>query len=224
MKLPIRNIILILFLFTFSYVRSQESISSLVNEQYLQKLVDTAKKYYPKNKTFDHKINFANEALKKAHLSWYDVITFSLAYSPTNTTNATAVTLTGFQAGIFVNLGSLLVKPNNIRQAKEDLAIAELNKKEYALNLEAEVKSRYYKYLQQTVLLKLQNQRAFDWEVYVKQVKYKFEKGEETLESYSKALVSLSEQKQYQTEAEGALLIAKSYLEEIIGKKLEEVH
>lgn len=224
MKLLLKNILTLLLVFTFFFSKSQETISSQINSEYLQKLIDTAKKYYPKNKTFDHRVNIANEAIKKAHLSWFDVVTFSLAYSPTNFTNATTVTLSGIQLGVFFNFGSLLVKPSNIKQAKEELSIAELNKKEYALNLEAEVKSRYYKYVQEKSLVQLQSQRVMDWDAYIKQIKYKFEKGEETLEQYSKALVSLADQKQYLIEAEGSVLIAKSYLEEIIGKKLEDIH
>ncbi|MFX8809197.1 TolC family protein, partial [Acinetobacter baumannii] len=91
----------------------------------------------------------------------------------TNFTNATTVTLSGIQLGVFFNFGSLLVKPSNIKQAKEELSIAELNKKEYALNLEAEVKSRYYKYVQEKSLVQLQSQRVMDWDAYIKQIKYK---------------------------------------------------
>ena len=54
--------------------------------------------------------------------------------------------------------------------------------------------------------------------------KYKFEKGEETLENYSKAIVALNAQKQNIISSEGNVLIAKSGLEEIIGKKLEDIH
>jgi outer membrane protein TolC len=195
-----------------------------VNNAYLQKLIDTAKVYYPKYKTFNHRINIALEDVKKAKLSWFDLITFSLTYSPNNSTTIMTPTLTGYQVGMFFNVGNLIVKPHTIKQAKEEVAIATLNKQEYDLNIEAEVKSRYYKYIQYLAALKIENESIIDIEAILKQAKYRFEKGEETLENYSKAIIAFNAQKQNIVSAEGYVLIAKSSLEEIIGKKLEDIH
>jgi outer membrane protein TolC len=197
---------------------------SEINTVYLQKLIDTAKVYYPKYKTYDHRIKIADDNIKKTKVSWFDVLTFSLSYSPTNATSSATPTLNGYQAGLFFNVGNLLVKPHNITQAKEELAIAELNKKEYILSIEAEVKTRYYKYIQELTILKLQKQKLLDRDILVTQSKHRFERGEETLENYTKAMSSYSDQKQVIFEVEGALLIAKSNLEEIVGKKLEEIN
>ena len=60
-------------------------------------------------------------------------------------------------------------------------------------------------------------------EALCKQMKLKFERGEETFENYSKSLIQLVDNKQRLVETEGMLLISKSNLEEMIGKKLEEV-
>jgi len=133
-------------------------------------------------------------------------------------------TLTGYQVGMFFNVGNLIVKPHTIKQAKEEVAIATLNKQEYDLNIEAEVKSRYYKYIQYLAALKIENESIIDIEAILKQAKYRFEKGEETLENYSKAIIAFNAQKQNIVSAEGYVLIAKSSLEEIIGKKLEDIH
>ena len=219
-----KYLVIIVFVFSSSFVSAQQSLMQQVDNVLLKKLIDTAKLYYPKMGTFSHRINIANEEVKKARASWFELLTFSLSYSPTNTTNALTPTLSGYQVGVFFNLGALLEKPHNIRQAKEEVVIAELNKKEYNLNIEADVKSRYYKYLQVLAVLKLERESIVEIESITKQSKYKFEKGEETLENYSKAIVALNAQKQNIISSEGNVLIAKSGLEEIIGKKLEDIH
>ena len=57
----------------------------------------------------------------------------------------------------------------------------------------------------------------------MEQMKYKFQKGEETLESYNKYMVSYDDRVQAKIESEGSLLIAKSNLEELVGLKLEQI-
>lgn len=224
MQISVKYLVLIFFVFSASFVQSQELLIQSVNNAYLQKLIDTAKVYYPKYKTFDHRINIASDNITKAKLSWFDLFTFSLSYSPSGATTITQPTLTGYQIGLFFNVGNLIVKPHNVKQAKEEMAIAQLNKKEYDLNIEAEVKSRYYNYIKCQAALKIENESAIDIEAILKQAKYRFEKGEETLENYSKAIVAFNSQKQNIISAEGYVLIAKSALEEIIGKKLEDIH
>ena len=215
---------LLLFLFFLSIgsvAWSQELLMKDIDTTYLHKLIDTAKACYPKVKTFDHSLVIAQENIKKAKASWFDLITFSYSYSPSNTTTIINPTLSGSQVGLFFNIGNLLIKPHNIKQAKEQLAIVQLNKEEYDLNIEAEVKARYYRYIQQMGVLKVQQESALDLEALVKQIRYKFEKGEEKIENYSKIIVQYNEQRQIILTVEAAVLTAKSSLEELICKKLE---
>jgi len=214
----------VFFVFVMFAGNAQESMLHEVNYQLLQRLIDTAKAKYPNIRAFEHRINIANENLKKAKLSWFDVLTFSMSYSPTQTTTIVAPTLTGFQVGVYFNVGSLIVKPNNIRQAKEEMKITYLNKEQELLSIEAQVKTRYFIYVKALTTLKLQSQMVLDDDGLLKQVKYKFEKGEENFESYTKALLSLSKSRQDVIETEGLMLIAKANLEELIDKKLEDFH
>lgn len=214
---------IIVLVFSFS-AKAQESMMPDVSYRFLNKLIDTAKKYYPKNKIFNHRVTIARDNVKKAQLSWFDLFTFSYSYSPTNTTTIITPSLTGYQFGFYFNIGNLLYKPHNIKQAREELAIAKLDKEEYNLNIEAEVKNRYFVYIQQLTVLKIRTQSSQDAESVVKQIRYKFEKGEETFENYNRALISSSDQKKSVIDAEGAVLIAKSNLEEIVSKKLEEIN
>ena len=214
-------LLVIIFLSIGSAAVSQESLMKDIDTNYLRKLIDTAKAYYPKVKTFNHSLVIAQENIKKAKVSWFDLLTFSYSYSPSNTTTIVNPTLSGSQVGLYFNVGNLLVKTHNIKQAKEQLDIAQLNKEEYDLSIEAEVKARYYRYIQQLGVLKVQQESALDLETLVKQAKYKFEKGEEKLESYSQIIVQYNEQRQIVLTVEGAVLTAKSTLEELICKKLE---
>jgi len=214
----------VLFVFIVLIGSAQESMYPEVNYTFLQKLIDTAKARYPNIKTFDHRINIANDNLTKAKLGWFDILTFSMSYSPTNATSLTSPTLSGYQVGVFLNVGNVVIKPHNIKQAKEEIKISLLNKEQALLNIEAEVKARYFKYIQELITLRLQTQMSLDVEAVLKQVKYKFEKGEENFENYTKALLNVSSSKQNIIASEGMVLVAKSALEEIIDKKLEDIH
>lgn len=225
-KLSITRYLLIFCFIALSLCKTsaQESMMGELNPSFLQKLIDTAKAQYPRMKSFDHRVTIAQDNLKKAKLTWYDIISVSLFYSPSNTTALQNSTFSGYQAGLGFNFGSLLQKPYLIKQAKEDLIIAKLNLDEYNLSIETEVKNRYYKYLQQLTLLRLQTQTAIDADGLLKQLKFKFEKGEETFENYSRALMGYTEHRREINGTETELLIAKSNLEELIGKKIEDIH
>ncbi|HEX3024846.1 MAG TPA: TolC family protein [Chitinophagaceae bacterium] len=216
--------IILFFAFGTFPVQAQESLASGIDYAFLQKLIDTAKSNYPKMKSFNHKIIIASNDIRKAKLSWFDIFTVSAFYSPTAAQTLTNPTLSGFQLGLFLNISSLIQKPVMLRQSHEALKIAQLDKDEYNLNLEADVKSRYFKYIQQVTILKVQTQAALDAESLSRQFKYKFEKGEDTFENYSKSMILSSDQRQRVIEAEGSVLIAKSSIEELIGKKLEDIH
>jgi hypothetical protein len=56
--------------------------------------------------------------------------------------------LSGYQLGFFVNIGAILQKPSLIKQAKGELAIAQFDKESFDLNMEAEIKKRYFTYIQ----------------------------------------------------------------------------
>ena len=217
------------FCFLFFFQLSLLSFSqngTLITElsyPYLEKLIFTAKQNYPRVKSNNRRVNIANMNLEKAKLSWFDFFTFSAFYSPSTTVSLTNTTYTGVQVGLFINLASIIQKPLLIKQSKEEVAIAKLAADEYMLTIEAEVKSRYFKYMQALTSLRVRNQVLNDGEALYKQVKYKFERGEATFENYNSALIQLAKQKQDIIEAEATVLIAKSSLEELVGLKLEEV-
>ncbi|MDB5211480.1 MAG: TolC family protein [Sediminibacterium sp.] len=218
--------LVILLTIGFSYTGSaQESMMPEVSPEYLQRLVDTAKKYHPRMETFDHRAIIADENIKKAKASWLEPLTFSYVYSPNNSSTLVNPSfLNGYQFGLYLNVASFFTRPHSVKQAKEELKISKLDKTEYARNLEAEVKARYYRYLQAVVVLRIRKQAAVDAENILKQVQHKFEKSEDSYENFNKFSVAYADRRQAAIESEGTLLIAKSYLEELLGKKIEDIN
>lgn len=204
-------------------VSAQESMIPELSYPFLEKLIYTARENYPRMKANQHRIRFAELNLKKTKLSWFDFFTLSAFYSPSTSVTLTNATLTGVQVGLFINFSNIIQKPTVIKQSREELAIAKYTYDEFGLSVENMVKERYFKYMQYLTVLKLRSQAIIDAEGLYKQMKFKFERGEETFENYSKSLIQLVDNKQRLVETEGMLLISKSNLEEMIGKKLEEV-
>lgn len=219
----IRVLFWVFFLFFSASVKAQESMIPELSYPFLEKLILTAKQNYPRMKANQRRIHVAELTFKKNRLSWFDFFTLSGFYSPSTSVTLTNATLTGVQIGAFINISNLIQKPAILKQNREEIAIAKLQFDEYALTIEAEVKTRYFRYMQQLTVLRVHNQNAIDFESLVKQIKFKFERGEDSFENYSKALVQNGEQKQKIIETEGAVLVAKTILEELVGKKLEEV-
>ncbi len=204
-------------------VQSQESLIPELSYPLLEKLIFTAKQNYPRVKTYNHRINIANLNVQKAKLSWLDFFSFSAFYSPSTSVTLTNVTYTGTQIGLFINFGLIAQKPNAVKQSKEELAIAKLAADEYLITIETDVKTRYFRYMQALTTLKVRSQISLDVNAVYKQIKYKFERGEATFVDYSTALTQNAKQREDVIGAEGAVLLAKSSLEELLGKKLEEI-
>lgn len=219
-----RVFFLLTFLFFAAGVQAQETMAKEISPEFLEKLITTAKTNYPKMKTLDARINVSRYGVKRARLSYFEIISMSYIYSPRNTAAAINPNfLNGYQFGFFFNIGSLLQKPAGVKQAKGELEVVQGEKETFELNLIAEVEKRYYLYIQRTVFVRLASQALLDVESMLKEVRYKFEKGEETLDNYNKVLLMVNTQTQSKILAETEVLIAKSSLEEMVGQKLETI-
>jgi len=226
MKMRLFGILLILFCRNIK-ATGQETMVDAVSLSYLATLIKTAKENYPRVQIHTKEIGIAQNNLNKARLSWFDGLGIYYLYLPPTvaggSVNPTASKSGDFQFGFSFNIGSLLQKPAVINAAKGSKEVVRLEKKEYELTIEAEVKERYYKYIQQIILLKQRTQLSLDAQTMLTSVRSKFEKGQEPFESFSKALVFLNLQNQEKINTETTLLIAKVHLEEILNKKLEEI-
>lgn len=226
--------VFILLFFVSTIVKAQDSVVPDISYPYLDKLIASAKLNYPRINAFDNKINLAKINVKKAGISWFDVLTFSYIYQPNNTLNYAVPTtnagttvnrflFNGFQLGVSLNVGSILAKSYAIKTAQEDLMIVRDEQNEFIVTLTADVKHRYFTYLLQKNLVKLQTQTYLDVQTLLKQTKYKFQKGEVTFEAYNTALVNSALRTEQKLQAETNFFIAKSELEALVGAKLEAI-
>jgi outer membrane protein TolC len=181
---------------------TQASIISELSSVNLQRLIDTAIANYPRVRYFQNRVNAAANNISKTKASWFDALTLSYVYQPGTTVidpvNPKTSYFKGLQAGVFLNVGALMAKPWLIKQAKSEMMIMQNEQQEYLLNLTTEVKKRYYTYVQRIAELKLQVRSAEDTEAQLKDVKYKFEKGENHLTAivkYQYNSQSISKQK-----------------------------
>ncbi len=223
----------LIILFIYSKVGAQTPAAQatilleLSKDDNLQRLVDTAIKNYPRIRYFQNRVDVATANVSKVKASWLDALTLSYVYQPENPTinpvNPTSTYFKGLQAGVFLNVGTLVSKPWAVKQAKREVMVQQSEQEEYIITLSAEVKRRYYMYIRRVGELKLQIRAAEDTEAQLKDVKYKFEKGEETFDSYSKVLIQLTEHQQTKVQAEANVFIANTDVEELIGTKLENV-
>ena len=224
MRIQLKYLLSILFVCIVNVSAAQQSMMANINYQFLDKLIATAKVNYPRVKKYDHKITEAKLGINKAKVAWFDGLTFAYTYASTASSTVPGNTATaGYQPGFFFNVGNLLSKPATIKIAKEELIIAQADKDEYDLTIDAVVKTRYFEYIEKLAILNLRTKSASEADNSLTQIRYKFENGIETFDNYSKVLVLYSVSSQNKIEAEGAVLIAKTALEEIIGTKLEDV-
>jgi outer membrane protein TolC len=224
-------LLLIFFSSANSFVFAQQTIMNDVSEDYIARLVAHAEENYPQVKSNQNRINIAQSNIGKAKVSYLDAFTFSYIYQPQgiNTLGNVSGTTSnynyfnGIQAGIFFNLGSFLEKPYAVKEARQELEIANNDQNQYYLTISGEVKKRYYTYLQDIAILKLAAQTCINNENIANDMKHKFQKGEETFDNYTKSQGTLTTGYQAKIQAETALLIAKADLEELLGDKLENI-
>ena len=203
---------------------AQISLRDEMPPGYLEKLVDVARKNYPKVKMYQARVEMSDYNIKKTKLSYFDILSFSYLYSPSQTSATINPNfLQGYQFGFFANVGGLLQKPSLIRQIKKERESLVFEKETYDLNLDAEVRKRYYNYVSFMVLYRVKSNTLMDLESALVDTKHKFEKGEALLIDYNNALKVVSDQQVIKIMAETDLLISKSNLEELLGDKLENI-
>lgn len=219
--------ITIAFVMLFSMdTYAQESIISSIKYADLEKYIALAKQNYPRRKAFDQGVQKAKAELPITTLSYLDIFNASYFYRPEKKSVLDPINpynVNGFQFGINLNLGSFLQKPFTAKKAKAELKIAEAQAEEYDLALVVEVKKRYYAYIQSINQLKIYTESVQDNKNTADNLKYRFAKGETTMDNYNQSRINFTNAQTSQIQAEVALLTAKDALEEMIGMKLADV-
>lgn len=227
LMIKISRVLILIFMGLFASVntlKAQESIIPDISYLFLEKLVATAKQNYPKIKQYQLSNDIAAINVKKEKLNWLDPINLSYVSTSNQTVSfVNPVFLTGYQVGININVSNFLQKGANVKKSKLELQNAEYEAKEYAIILEAEVKRRYFTYIQALNNVKLFTKTLQDADGLLKDLKLRYERGEVTFESYSQGLISFSNTSQSKIEAETAFLSAKASIEELTITKIEDI-
>lgn len=227
MKKGLRNIFLLLFLGLVSIdLKAQTSITEEIDYVFLDTLISRAKQNYPRVKVLSNQSAIAKANISKVNVSWLEVANFTYLYRPFDNSTINLQNpnlLNGYQVGVNLNFGSLLQKPFEAKAAKTAYTISKLEEEQYQLALVNEVKKRYFAYIQFLTLLKIRSKSYLDASSVAQEIKYKYEKGEASYETYSSAFVTLANELQFKIDAESALFTAKAALEEIVGQSLEEI-
>ncbi|MGC4233790.1 MAG: TolC family protein [Niabella sp.] len=214
----------------------QEVIIKDINDQVLSKYIDLAIKNFPRKKAFDATVERAKAQISVAALGILDIFNAGYYYRPenqqgvllvpggggTNSGNGSIVTQ-GFNAGVTVNLGTLLSRPAMIKAAKADYKFAIEQSNEYNTTLATEVKGRYYDFLAAKKQLELRSLAARDLKSNLNNAQVQFQNGQTTIEAYTIAKNASIESEALALTAEVTFLKAKNALEDIIGVKLEAV-
>lgn len=221
------TVFFVVFLLSMQFiVNAQETILGSINPPLLQKYVDLAKENYPKRKMYKASELSAKAKVGVARATYFDAFTASYIYRPDNATAISTTnpyTINGFQLGVYLNLGILFRTPAYVRQAKEEHNEMIYQAKEYDILLESQVKQTYYDYLHQFNTLKVKQQAYNDNKAASDGLQHKFEKGEVSLDDYTKAKTITTYANSEKLLAELNWLKAKDTLEALIGEKLENV-
>ena len=225
MKKSLQIICIFLMFLSFDTL-AQESVIPEIKYADLEKYIALAKENYPRKKIFEERQNGIKTGIPISYVSFFDMFNASYFYRPDDKSVIDPINpynFNGFQLGVNVNLGNLLQKPFMVKKAKSDFKVAQLETQEYNMQLETEVKTRYYDYILQLNQLKIATQSALDNKTVTDGLRNKFEKGEITLDAYSTARINQSASSTARIQTEINYLKAKDSLEEIIGKKLTDV-
>lgn len=204
--------------------KAQESMVPDVSYLFLEKLLATARENYPIIKQYEIQEEIGELNIKRQKLDWLSPFNVSYLTQPNNTINFVDPRFfTGYQFGINVNFADILQKPLNVKTTKKQLELTQNYGKQYANNLELEVKKRYFTYIQQLNNVKLYTKSLQDAQGLLNDLKLRYERGEVTFQLYSEGLISFSTISQSKIEAEAGLLIAKAAIEELTVTKLEDI-
>lgn len=205
---------------------SQESVIPEIKYADLEKYISLAKQNYPRKKIFETRKEVLKTAVPMAQVAYLDMFSASYFYRPQGKTAIDPLNpynVNGFQFSVNFNLGSFLQKPFMVKRAKAEYKISQLEEQEYNAQLEREVKTRYYDYIQMVNQLKISTQTAQDNKEVNDGIRRRFEKGEVSLDVYSQSRIMQSAASSSKIDVEINYLKAKDSLEEIIGQKLSEV-
>ncbi|TAH25762.1 MAG: hypothetical protein EAZ07_06205 [Cytophagales bacterium] len=235
-----KNLILILFIVIGSACYSQNvnynkiimPNNSKDTLDFVEKLIQLAWKNYPINEVNRLNREVAKKEVTLAKKSWGNNLQINLnANEATINSGIFAPYQPGsanqffprYNAGVLLNIGTLISTPTRVKIAKDELKIADANINSAKLAIRAEVISRYQEYITAIEILKLRIKASDEASIIHLLVTKKFKKGETDLEEYNKSFLTFNNAQEGRVNAENMVSITKARLEELIGLKLEDI-
>jgi outer membrane protein TolC len=206
--------------------KAQQSIIPDISYLFLEKLIATARQNYPRVKQLNINKDIAELNVKQQKLTWLDPLSasyFSTSNNQVLNFTDTRFLINGYQIGASINVGTFLQKPLSIKKSKSELLFANEIANEYALQLESEVKRRYFTYIQAFNNVKLFTKTLQDAEGMKNDMRIRFERGEVAFDNYSQSLITFSSISQSKIDSEASMLIAKAALEELTISRIEDI-
>jgi outer membrane protein TolC len=217
--------ILMISLFCFSKnVKAQETMIPDISYLFLEKIIATAKTNYPLLKQLDIRQKVEEYNVKNSKLTWFNSVNALYLSQPMGgAALVNPLFQNGVQLAININIAQTLQTPNNIKIAKQQLQLAKETTSQYEATIEAQIKTRYFTYIQQLNSVKLFTKNLQDSEGLVQDLRIKYERGEVEFRDYSEALINFSSLSKQKLEAEAGYLTAKALIEELTITKLEDI-
>lgn len=201
-----------------------QSMFDDVSYENLGKLIDAARENYPRVKAMTKQVEIAQVDIRKAKLGWFQPLSVSYYYMPPwGMSDNAPILFNGVQFGITLNVGALIQTPSDIKKAKLQRDVTELNKDEYLLTLSADVKTRYFDFIAAKSVLNARLRASLDANTLQKDVRFRYQKGEVSFDELTLSNTQVVQQNISRITAEQAYLNAVAGLEEIIGVPLDTV-
>ncbi|MBX2966266.1 MAG: TolC family protein [Cyclobacteriaceae bacterium] len=191
-----------------------------------EKLVQLAWKNHPTNEILRRELMIAEYQVGRSAADWLDLITIQGNINEFNikAQDATVpVFLPRYNFGISIPLGVFVGNPNETKQNKQRLAIAQEEINAQKLEVRRVVLKSYNEYQLQEKIFKIQSQQFSDIESNFKLIEQRFKNGELTFEAYTASQADLNRASIQLLQTDRDLRNAKLDLEQLVGVKLEDV-
>ena len=188
----------------------------------------------PTYEVADHQVNIAAFQLKVARSSWLglfaangNVNEYTISPPKATVVNGQAISnpiyYPRYNFGLTIPLDVFSVKPNNVKIARENYAIAAAQRTEKYRQIKVDVLTRYEDYLLDKQKLEYQIQITQDQYTVYKKAEKDYADGSIKLEDLNKSYKGWVDEQTRRLEFQRNANVAKLELERIIGVKLEDV-
>lgn len=190
-----------------------------------EKLVQLAWKNHPTNEIYRRDVEIAQYQVGKTAAEWLNMITLQGNINEINIKSDpnVPVFLPRYNFGLIVPLGIFVKNPNETKQNRQKLVIAQEQVNAQKLEVRRVVLKSYNEYLLTEKVFKILSQQFSDTESNLKLIEQRFKRGETNFEVYTSSQAELNRASIAMLQADRDFKNAKLDLEQLIGVRLEDV-